>query len=834
MKVDPYTLNEDMTLQPLIENESDDVVQPLVELGLKSLLEQAFKLKVLKEPFGRPDMNEYSKPFQEEQSPEKTKEEISPENENDDDDSDEGEEMIFNPPEFKFDYGFNPCLYLGKFLHKYNPKNIEQVYQTRKDALLYLRKRASQAKRQIETFAALQEELQALRSGISSGPLCGSVTSNSAILWARATRPGQLIFEYDEEPDFSGGEIAIVGVNEDTDLAGKVYIEDLNANKKYYYRCCLSNESFGFSGIDDGYFRCATFKTLPEYPNGDSALKFILSSLSNVNEGVAHSSAPIKHFNPLEAITEDEGEAALSTQQEKDKDHNALEKSTETRKLFRKPTVPNALTKVINASDYSFMVLLGSQVPADPPSKFITSSSKFISPFSEDSVSLDNSAALLSGYYSLYKNYYYNNEIIKNLSQIGTLSAWNDSSEGALENLRAVEDIAAEATNNMKKNGSSPKKNLKTELPMTPSTRAFLNYSPLFEASELMSEDNEGFSKEAQLQAKGFTYRNLVVCDGIIEFFFTDSRGAKLGARQAQWLIDSVKDSSATWKVIVTYPSVAYKYKDSQPLTALSIKNVSSNSKTTLQRKGSGTSNSSLPVTERSNKSSTKGGHGNGKINGEDIGARKEGSIKAKGSVNGDALETKSIRSTLSRKKSQDHINPTDRTRTMQSVVLELGQKKVKNVLFLSGEMPQPFVATVGPLAAEPTTNSAGTSASSSPKRDKIKHEKDKKDKKDKKKKEPPLPPGTYFEFGACSFALEDENTDIEKVKNTIDDALSSNSIEKQSEILNVQEIIPITLSARSPLYGLVTVSKSGKIKYSLYSSKDETKRYSHEIRPQK
>ena len=126
------------------------------------------------------------------------------------------------------------------------------------------------------------------------------------------------------------------------------------------------------------------------------------------------------------------------------------------------------------------------------------------------------------------------------------LFAWNDSSEGALENLRAVEDIAAEAANNVKKNAGSPKKNLKSELPMTPSTQAFLNYSPLFDASESMSEDNERFPKEVQLQAKGFTYRSLVVCDGIVEFFLTDSRGAKLGSRQAQWLVDSVKSSSAT------------------------------------------------------------------------------------------------------------------------------------------------------------------------------------------------------------------------------------------------------------------------------------------------
>lgn len=854
MKNSPHMLNGDMQLKPLLDEKEEGVLEPLVELGLKSLLEQAYKLKVLEAPYGRPDFEQFSNPFPKEEDTNEEEEEKKDKvyDDEEDEESEEGEEMVFNPPEFQFEYGFNPCLYLGKFLHKYNPKNIAKVYEKRGDSLKYLRKRALHGQQQLNSFEAIQDELQLLRSGISIGPLCGSITSDSAVLWARASRPGTIYFEYDEEADFSGGDTVMVEVSEETDYAGKILINDLDANKKYFYRCCLCNEDIGFDGIDDGYFRTASFQTLPEYPNGETALKFVLSSLAGINDGATYPSSLDNTFNPLASITEDEGEAMTPGQQQQQE-----KKPFQPTKLFQKPVVASALKNVINSAEYSFMVLLGSPVPSDPPAKFLSSEFNFLPDFSAfpsssspspSTTTLSNaSSPLLSAYYSLYKSYYYNNDIIDTLGKIATLSAWNDSSEGALENLRAVEDVAAESSansnDNKKKVGSSsPQKTNNKKLdtsqgnPLTPATQAFLNYFPIFDGAEFMSKESDDFSKEAQNNAKGFTYRKSLVCDGMLEFFFTDSRGGKIGTRQAEWLIESISESSATWKVVVTFPSIAYKYKDTNTLTALTIKNV--NATPSLQRKSSSTSNASAgPATERSTKSNNNSKTKEaGKGAGGGTTSKNEGSIKGKGSINGDALETKSKRSGLSRKKSNSNFNDTsDRTCTMQSVILQLGANKVKNVLFLSGEMPQPFVATVGPLDPNGNAETISTAAPPSP----TKEKKDKKDsKKDKKKaKEPALPVGTYFEFGACSFALEksqqDNSTNNNENKKSIPQN-DSNSIETETENLTVKEIIPIATNVKSSLYGLVTVSKSGKIKYNIYSSRDGTKKYSHEIRPQK
>jgi hypothetical protein len=63
--------------------------------------------------------------------------------EEDEDSSDEDEEEpTFSAPPFHFKYGFNPLQFLGRYLHKFHPRNIARREAARKANFAYLCKRA--------------------------------------------------------------------------------------------------------------------------------------------------------------------------------------------------------------------------------------------------------------------------------------------------------------------------------------------------------------------------------------------------------------------------------------------------------------------------------------------------------------------------------------------------------------------------------------------------------------------------------------------------------------------------------------------------------------------
>ena len=64
------------------------------------------------------------------------------EEEEEEEEEEEGEEPIFKAPPFRFDYGFNPLSFLGRFLHRNHPRNIAKRVIAQKEAFDYLRKRA--------------------------------------------------------------------------------------------------------------------------------------------------------------------------------------------------------------------------------------------------------------------------------------------------------------------------------------------------------------------------------------------------------------------------------------------------------------------------------------------------------------------------------------------------------------------------------------------------------------------------------------------------------------------------------------------------------------------
>lgn len=129
----------------------------------------------------------------------------------------------------------------------------------------------------------------------------------------------------------------------------------------------------------------------------------------------------------------------------------------------------------------------------------------------------------------------------------------------------------------------------------------------------------------------------------------------------------------------------------------------------------------------------------------------------------------------------------------------------IKNVLFLSGGIPFPYIVSIGPetnptippeeTKKNKTTTSSSIAAASLP---------------------------NYYEFGAGSLLACDEGLETKR---------EAQKLILPEESIQVKEVIPLMVGA---YHGLVTVSKHGRIKYAVYSSKNGDKKQWLEIKPVK
>lgn len=184
-------------------------IAPIINAGFRAVLNEASKLGVLDPPHGRTPMPDPKKITEEEAfawsdngdpaDREETDTEVSdeqpttapagtpePEEEEEDDDDDK---LL----EYKFDYGFNPLVFLGEYLRKNNPAALRAREEQRNADLEYLRGRAAKALARESALAELRELVMYRQSGITHGPIVGEVSDCGCIVWARAFRAGALL-----------------------------------------------------------------------------------------------------------------------------------------------------------------------------------------------------------------------------------------------------------------------------------------------------------------------------------------------------------------------------------------------------------------------------------------------------------------------------------------------------------------------------------------------------------------------------------------------------------------------------------------------------------------
>ena len=94
---------------------------------------------------------------------------------------------------------------------------------------------------------------------ITHGVASGDVTADSAIVWARANGPAELIVEYDTDSGFADPQSAKGTNSSDSDFAAQVWLTGLEAGTRYYYRLHFDNpDNAGRSSpTEQGSFRTA-------------------------------------------------------------------------------------------------------------------------------------------------------------------------------------------------------------------------------------------------------------------------------------------------------------------------------------------------------------------------------------------------------------------------------------------------------------------------------------------------------------------------------------------------------------------------------------------------
>jgi len=100
---------------------------------------------------------------------------------------DEDDEKLL---EYKFDYGFNPLVFLGEYLRRQSPTTILARKKQHDANLAYLRRRAIKCLDREIILRELGELVVHRRAGIMHGPIVGDLSDRGGSLWARVYRSG--------------------------------------------------------------------------------------------------------------------------------------------------------------------------------------------------------------------------------------------------------------------------------------------------------------------------------------------------------------------------------------------------------------------------------------------------------------------------------------------------------------------------------------------------------------------------------------------------------------------------------------------------------------------
>ncbi|KAG5182772.1 hypothetical protein JKP88DRAFT_245386 [Tribonema minus] len=235
----------------------------LLDEGIRALLAEAQRLDVVQPPYGRsviPDPRKVLEP-----TPEPDPGDVDLQVTDDDNGDDDNALMAY-----KYEYGFNPLVYLGEWLLQRDPVRLqaEKEAQEREQQKEELAKAQSAVRK--EAFAQLRDLTARRRSGVVAGPVVGAIDAQGGVLWAKTLRTGTLQLQLCADDGFAPEHILLtdtVDVDIMSECSARIPLGGLAPETPYHYRVCVDKPSHGFYGIDGGCFTQGTFRTLPAPSN---------------------------------------------------------------------------------------------------------------------------------------------------------------------------------------------------------------------------------------------------------------------------------------------------------------------------------------------------------------------------------------------------------------------------------------------------------------------------------------------------------------------------------------------------------------------------------------
>lgn len=461
--------------------------------GLLRLLDEARLLKITRQPFGRiAEPN----PLISEESFLQTREHVSD---------------LTGEPVFRFEYGFNPLAFLGKYLKWSHPASIAARKDAKFRAATRLRKRAQHALKQLETTSALGDLARTQASGVVWGPFVGPLQSSSVIIVAQGLYSGTLVFQLATDCEF----VSIVQTlreRAEVHIPSKVTVDNLISGTKYFVRCCLEQGSVGlqttegtsnaFTGPEMGRFQCSSFFTIPsnKMETTDD------SGVEAAYEGINITIVPANLLQNKDFTF--------------DLDYNLTDSSSEFTLTGFVGDVFSGISEESSELDYS-----------------------------SHAWKIFSQSNLMKSRQSLAR---------KSLFVIG----WNDGRFGSEVDVKSEEVTYKQYAQDLKRyakkygqlGNSKAKTTNATKVP--PPEPVFTRPPPSVSFTSLLN----GFPLRHKESATRNFYRSLSVGSSM-ELFLLDTRNGYLGREQSKWLKESLADSRAKWKLVLGGLPIAISQK---------------------------------------------------------------------------------------------------------------------------------------------------------------------------------------------------------------------------------------------------------------------------------
>ena len=480
---------------------------------------------------------------------------------------------INDDPEFNFEYGFNPMSFLGNYVKWSHPKSVIERKAYKSCCLDRLQARARHALDQLQTFRSLVKTVNQQGSMVLWGPISSSLSPSDVVIFFQPLVTGSYTIDISVSSDFSElHESKTVEVGHGTPLAPMdTILSNLKAASKYYVRVYLIGDkkvnienNINTHLVHEKSKMKLSLEDSSEIGgstsgNGTEDAGNMTEKLDDESPtprgGLVHTwQEPLAQFCsfwtlPSEESDNSHGVALASTfsdERNSDPDGAYVQGEGKSRQEIMTCN-PVSLTCVhADISHSSYFAMEAVRQEPDAPMLTCLVGDPVSAPEGAEAIEEESYKVDL---WKLHTKHPTLNDPTSLLRNTSLYFAWNDSRFGSDVDIRAEEVAYKRYTHDVKKHtkkyGSGGKKSNSKAPPPPVLSRPQVSSSLASLTSAFPLHYNESGRATRSL------YRNFML-GPFIEVIMLDHRGGYMCKEQAKWLKETVSNSRATWKVIVS------------------------------------------------------------------------------------------------------------------------------------------------------------------------------------------------------------------------------------------------------------------------------------------